>query len=60
LADAQAKTYKFVTEFGGKYYQKYMPWQIRQGVLTLKTKAQYYWKKAYKQVSGHGRSVDFL
>jgi len=50
LADAQAKTYKFVAEVGGKYYQKYMPWQIRQGVLTLKIKAEYYWKKAYKQV----------
>jgi len=51
LADAQAKTYKFVKEVGGKYYQKYVPWQLRQGVLTIYTKGLYYYKKAYKQVS---------
>lgn len=51
LADAQAKTYKFVKEVGGKYYQKYVPWQLRQGILTIYTKGMHYYKKAYKQVS---------
>lgn len=51
MADAQAKTYKFVKEVGGKYYQKYVPWQLRQGILTIYTKGMYYYKKAYKQVS---------
>ena len=50
LADAQAKTFKFVKEVGGKYYQRYMPWQIRSALEQLYTKAKYYAKKAYKQV----------
>lgn len=37
-------------EVGGKYYQRYMPWQIRSGLGTVYTKGEYYAKKAYKQV----------
>ena len=57
LADAQAKTYKFVKEVGGKYYQRYMPWQIRSGLSTVYTKGEYYAKKAYKQVRARSFSV---
>lgn len=48
ISAVQAETYKYVVTHATKYYQRYMPWQIRQGLRNIHTNVNFYWKKLYK------------
>ena len=48
LADVQKKTFEWVTEKSSVYYQKYVPFPLRNGMRRASTNANYYWKRVYK------------